>query len=76
VSNGDCSAPENPTLLFLHGVNEGDGERRQHERLDEFSDRDAPLVKELGRKLITVERALKYLKAQGLAPGSALIDEG
>jgi pimeloyl-ACP methyl ester carboxylesterase len=42
--------------------------RRQLERIDEFSDRDASRVKELKQKLLAIERALSYLIAQGLAP--------
>lgn len=43
--------------------------RREHERLDEFSDDSAPSMKELKKKVITVERALAHLKALGLDPG-------
>jgi len=35
--------------------------RREHERLDEFSDASAPSVKELKRKIEVVERALEHL---------------
>lgn len=42
--------------------------RREHERLDEFSDDAAPALKELKRKIEAVERALKYLSANGLEP--------
>ena len=43
--------------------------RREHERLDEFSDESAPRVKELKQKIQTIERALKYLRDHGLEPG-------
>lgn len=43
--------------------------RREHERLDEFSDDSAAGVKELKRKIDSIERALKYLRASGLEPG-------
>jgi len=43
--------------------------RREHERLDEFSDGDAPGLKELKRKIDSVERALKYMRDHGLEPG-------
>lgn len=46
--------------------------RREHERLDEFSDKSSPLLKELKRKIETIERALKYLRANGLEPGVLL----
>lgn len=42
--------------------------RRERERLDEFSDESAPLLKELKRKLDVIERALKYLNENGIAP--------
>jgi hypothetical protein len=42
--------------------------RRQHERLDEFSDESSPSLKELKRKIVTIERALNYLKDNGLEP--------
>lgn len=42
--------------------------RREHERLDEFSDESAPALKELKRKIDAVERALKYLSDNGLEP--------
>lgn len=45
------------------------GVRREHERLDEFSDESAPRVKELKQKIETIERALKYLRDHGLEPG-------
>jgi pimeloyl-ACP methyl ester carboxylesterase len=43
--------------------------RREHERQDEFSDESSPALKELKRKIETVERALKYLRDNGLEPG-------
>ncbi|MHC6221181.1 alpha/beta hydrolase family protein [Arthrobacter sp. MMS24-S77] len=43
--------------------------RREHERLDEFSDESAPAIKELKRKIEAIERALKYLRDNGLEPG-------
>lgn len=43
--------------------------RREHERLDEFSDPSAPSLKELKRKIETIERGLKYLTDNGLEPG-------
>ncbi|MCB5274739.1 hypothetical protein BJG92_02276 [Arthrobacter sp. SO5] len=42
--------------------------RREHERLDEFSDESAPALKELKRKIEAIERALKYLSDNGLEP--------
>lgn len=42
--------------------------RRELERLDEFSDPNAPTIKDLRRKLTTVERALTALTDHGLAP--------
>ena len=44
--------------------------RRQHERMDEFSDESAPGLKDLKRKILTVERALHYLTENGLEPGA------
>ena len=41
---------------------------REHERLDEFSDRDSPVLKNLQRKIRAVERALDYLSKNGLEP--------
>jgi pimeloyl-ACP methyl ester carboxylesterase len=43
--------------------------RREHERLDEFSDDGASTIKELKRKIVILERALKFLKDRGLEPG-------
>lgn len=45
--------------------------RREHERLDEFSDPGAPGIKELKLKIDTIARALKYLRENGLEPDSA-----
>lgn len=42
--------------------------RREHEKLDEFSDGSASTLKALVTKLGAVERALKYLTTEGLAP--------
>ncbi|WP_144831131.1 lipase family protein [Microbacterium sp. BH-3-3-3] len=42
--------------------------RRDHERLDELSDSDAPSLKDLRRKIETVERALTYLRENDLEP--------
>ncbi|MBF4570483.1 hypothetical protein ITJ57_17085 [Plantibacter sp. VKM Ac-2880] len=44
--------------------------RREHERLDEFSDENSAGLKELKRKIEAVERALRYLRDQGLEPGT------
>ena len=43
--------------------------RREHERLDEFSDDSAPGLKELKRKIVAIERALNYMRANKLEPG-------
>lgn len=43
--------------------------RREHGRLDEFSDESEPALKELKRKIEAIERALKYLSDSGLEPG-------
>ena len=40
----------------------------ERERLSKFSDPDAAGVKELDRKLMTVNRALGWLRAEGLGP--------
>lgn len=42
--------------------------RRECERLDEFSDESAQGLKELKKKLETIERAMKYLSENGLEP--------
>ncbi|MFT2691521.1 hypothetical protein [Clavibacter zhangzhiyongii] len=42
--------------------------RREHERLDEFSDESSPALKELRRKIVTIERALRYLSDNGMEP--------
>lgn len=44
--------------------------RRQYERLDEYSDRDAAHLKDVKRKLGVVERALEVLREKGLGPGA------
>lgn len=43
--------------------------RREHEMLDEFSDASALTLKELKRKIAAVERALAFLRVNGLEPG-------
>ncbi|CAQ00493.1 putative membrane protein [Clavibacter sepedonicus] len=43
--------------------------RREHERLDEFSDESSSVLKELTRKIVTIERAMKYLSENGMEPG-------
>ena len=50
--------------------------RREHERLDEFSDESSPGLKELRRKIETVERALKYMRQHGLEPGVPASTDG
>lgn len=40
--------------------------RRQHERLDEFSDESGATLKDLKRKLETLERAIMYLRKNNL----------
>lgn len=42
--------------------------RREYERLDEFSDESAQTLKELKKKLETIERAMRYLSDNGLEP--------
>lgn len=49
--------------------------RRQHERLDEFSDETGPALTELKRKIVAVERALAYLRENGLEPVVVFSDE-
>lgn len=49
--------------------------RREYERLDEFSDESAPLLKDLKRKIDTVERALKYLSDNDLEPRFSDVEE-
>lgn len=44
--------------------------RRGYERLDEFSDESAMSLKDMKRKIETLERALKFLRDQGLEPGA------
>lgn len=45
--------------------------RREYERLDEFSDKSSSTLKELKRKITSIERALDYLRKHGLEPGLA-----
>lgn len=47
--------------------------RREHERLDEFSDEKAPSIIELKRKISAVERALAYMRSNGLEPEIEII---
>lgn len=42
--------------------------RREYERLDEFSDANAPGIGEIRRKLTAVQRAIEYLSKQGHEP--------
>jgi hypothetical protein len=42
--------------------------RREHERLDEFSDETSSALKEIKRKIITIERAMEYLSDNGMEP--------
>lgn len=49
--------------------------RRQRERLDEFSDPSAPTLSELKQKITAVERAMKYIEENGLAPASVVRDD-
>lgn len=42
--------------------------RREHERLDEFSDESAQSLKEMKRKIEATERALQYLRDNDLEP--------
>lgn len=48
--------------------------RREHERLDEFSDPKSTALKELKKKITTLERALTYLREKGLEPGKVDLD--
>lgn len=48
---------------------------RQHERLDEISDKKAPSVEALAKKRVIVQRALTYMSENGLAPGESLEHE-
>lgn len=50
--------------------------RREHERVDEISDENAPSVKELKRKLVAVERGLAYLKANQLDSSVGVLEAG
>lgn len=43
--------------------------RRQYEQLDEFSDESSATLKDLKRKIEIIERAIEYLRANGLEPG-------
>lgn len=45
--------------------------RRQHERLDEFSDPKSPVLVELRKKIQVLERALKFMRDQELEPVGA-----
>lgn len=45
--------------------------RRQHERLDEFSDEKSAVLRELARKSEAVGRALDLLRDRGLTPSSS-----
>ena len=47
-------------------VETGIGLRRERARLEPLSDESAPTLKELKRKLDTIDRALTYLSAEGL----------
>lgn len=42
--------------------------RREYERLDEFSDESAQSLKELKKKILTIERAMDFLSDSGLEP--------
>lgn len=44
---------------------------RQHERLDEISDKKSPSVDALAKKRIMVQRALKYMSQNGLDPSGS-----
>jgi pimeloyl-ACP methyl ester carboxylesterase len=45
--------------------------RRQIERIDELSDASSSILKDLRRKLVATERALKYLAEKGLVPDAS-----
>jgi len=47
--------------------------RRERARLEAFSERSAPTLKALQRKLQMIDRALAYLREQGLVPSAALL---
>lgn len=49
--------------------------RREYERFDEFSDENAPGLKELKRKITAVERALAYMRNKGLEPDAFIDNE-
>jgi len=44
--------------------------RRAHERLDEFSDPKSPVLVELRKKIQLVERALDFMREEGLEPAA------
>ena len=50
--------------------------RREHERLDEFSDPTSPSLKDLDEKIQILARALKYLRDHGLEPGADIRLDG
>lgn len=50
--------------------------RREHSRLEAFSDESAPTLKELQRKLVAIDRALTYLAKHGLGPIESARDDG
>lgn len=50
--------------------------RRELARLEACSDESAPSLKELQRKLVTIDRALSYLAKHGLGPIGPVRDEG
>ena len=49
--------------------------RREYERFDEFSDDNSAGMKELKRKLTAVERALAYMRDEGLEPDAVIDDD-
>ena len=44
--------------------------RRAHERLDEYSDPKSPVLVELRKKIQLVERALDFMREEGLEPAA------
>ncbi|WP_185740153.1 hypothetical protein [Microcella putealis] len=50
--------------------------RREHERLDEYSDRNAPSLRALKKKIAIVERALRFLLSESLGPQTTEEVEG
>lgn len=50
--------------------------RREYERLDEFSDRNAPGLNDIKKKLTSIERALNYLIENSQEAKHDFIDEG